>query len=500
MTHLTSVVPGYEMGSFADYMGDHIWIPILIALGIAFLLIIIVWILCKRRRWNRYVSQIGIEEDRSLIEKWDEEKRLQKSVERDAVLLNCYYYLKDSKKYSFIDHLPDMGSRVNKQWFLVKDSKQAINAVLTMTPWSSQTVIDFTKATKKTLKELFSLLQFPYLFPLMDIDFVFSHNLVMFIHPYRSAGSLKDLIYGSRPQSSWVEKYQARGKALSLTQIRNFGRQVLEALVYLRDKGFPTCGHVHSGNVFIINGTAKLSGFENSMFGWKSRLYPTIKKLIKNRDDDIEVVQFGHLLYEMLAGWELTTAEPRREQLKNFKNTPVVEVINFLFFNESEMYPTLDELLAHSFFQGGDVSGLKKFNPGPIRFSSNVKQLLKLYRNDGEERQRKRKMSSRKSKQDDSKAVKKEKSSSKSKAKRTSVDEKRVPTVQFLATYPPKPPPPPVPSEVPPPPRLKRPSVPVEKAAPRPPSSSGRGALLSQIQKGARLKATKTNDRSAPQV
>ena len=56
------------------------------------------------------------------------------------------------------------GSRVNKQWFLVKDSKQAINAVLTMTPWSSQTVISFTKATKKTLKELFSLLQVCILF------------------------------------------------------------------------------------------------------------------------------------------------------------------------------------------------------------------------------------------------------------------------------------------------------------------------------------------------
>ena len=48
---------------------------------------------------------------------------------------------------------------MNKQWFLVRDGKQDINAVLTMTPWSSQSTIPFTKATKKTLKELFSLLQ-----------------------------------------------------------------------------------------------------------------------------------------------------------------------------------------------------------------------------------------------------------------------------------------------------------------------------------------------------
>ena len=37
----------------------------------------------------------------------------------------------------------------------------------------------------------------------------------------------------------------------------------------------------------------RLSGYENVFFGWKSRLYPTIKKLIKDRHDDIEVVQFG---------------------------------------------------------------------------------------------------------------------------------------------------------------------------------------------------------------
>lgn len=48
---------------------------------------------------------------------------------------------------------------MNKQWFLVRDSKQEINAVLTMVPWNSQCTISFSKGTKKTLKELFSLLQ-----------------------------------------------------------------------------------------------------------------------------------------------------------------------------------------------------------------------------------------------------------------------------------------------------------------------------------------------------
>ena len=51
------------------------------------------------------------------------------------------------------------GSRMNKQWFLVRDSRQEIDAVLTMVPWSLQCTLTFNRATRKTLKELFSLLQ-----------------------------------------------------------------------------------------------------------------------------------------------------------------------------------------------------------------------------------------------------------------------------------------------------------------------------------------------------
>ena len=57
------------------------------------------------------------------------------------------------------------------------------------------------------------------------------------------------------------------------------------------------------------------------------------------------------------------------------------------------------------------------------------------------------------------------------------------------------PPPPPPPG--PPPPPAPRQSGPPTKSSGKP---AERGALLSQIHKGAKLKKVETNDRSAPQV
>ena len=46
-------------------------------------------------------------------------------------------------------------------------------------------------------------------------------------------------------------------------------------------------------NLFCL----RLSGFENSFFGWKSRLDPTLKKLFKVKKADIDVIQFGKTTY-----------------------------------------------------------------------------------------------------------------------------------------------------------------------------------------------------------
>ena len=57
----------------------------------------------------------------------------------------------------------------------------------------------------------------------MDVDFVFEQNLVMFIHPFRSAGSLKDVIYGV-----WQHNYGTISRSI----INNvFNNQLMELLI-----------------------------------------------------------------------------------------------------------------------------------------------------------------------------------------------------------------------------------------------------------------------------
>lgn len=54
-------------------------------------------------------------------------------------------------------------------------------------------------------------------------------------------GSLRDFMYGSKPRQTFLKKYgNPKGhKSLTIDQICLYGRQILEALKFLYDKGLP---------------------------------------------------------------------------------------------------------------------------------------------------------------------------------------------------------------------------------------------------------------------
>ncbi len=66
---------------------------------------------------------------------------------------------------------------------------------------------------------------------------------------------------------------------------------------FLYEKGFPPLGHVQSGNCFIEENRCQLSGYENTILGYKTRLY----RQLKDNMDKVDIVMFGALAWHRVS-------------------------------------------------------------------------------------------------------------------------------------------------------------------------------------------------------
>ncbi|XP_050472603.1 slowpoke binding protein isoform X5 [Bombus vancouverensis nearcticus] len=163
---------------------------------------------------------------------------------RDRALSICQAYIRRTPRYSLVKQLNNLGSRMDKHWFIVRDTSLKTDRLITLAPLNRNCSLSITPLTKNVLNDLFLALQHPYICPIFDIDFLEleSQNYVVVVQPI-SQGSLKDLIYGIERtgwNEDWNQKYGSRGKGLPLPQVQQMGRQVLEALTFLKERGFPT--------------------------------------------------------------------------------------------------------------------------------------------------------------------------------------------------------------------------------------------------------------------
>lgn len=462
------------------WLKNHIYVPVIA--GVVVLAVLVLLIYCcvrNRRRKNSYLYK-RLEYDMALAEQMDRERTQRQEEVRDSAYLKCQYYLRGHPNYSDIVQQTDLGSRIDKHWFRVRDSKHGVERMLNIVPYNPKMVLPFSRATCKTLKDLFSLMQHPYIFPTTDFDFALEQKYIIIIQPISMRGSLKDYIYQSRFQDSWFNKYSQKRRGLMLPQVQQFGRQILEALSYLEEKGFPAHGNVHSGNVMFQDGVCRLSGYENAFLGNTSRVVPLIKKKLKDENKDaVDILSFGHLLFEMCFGFELDVAHPEPYHLVNAQSPAVVEILNYIFQNPDKKYPSIRQICQHAFFSQVQLVELMRYNPAPIILSPAMKTALKAV------------------KKGKHLARRKSRNSSKTSSPLDLPTSPTAPTTPTLSTGPPPPPPPP-PGAPPPPPPMPGPSP----SGVPPPSAGGsdRSALLGSIRKGAKLKKIITNDRSSPKV
>uniref|UniRef100_A0A8C7MDU4 PX domain containing serine/threonine kinase n=1 Tax=Oncorhynchus kisutch TaxID=8019 RepID=A0A8C7MDU4_ONCKI len=219
----------------------------------------------------------------------------------EIALQQVSMFFRSDPKWEVVEPLKDIGWRIRKKYFLIKNKEQPKERqVLSWVDLGPDKFLS-DKDLQSTMKLLPSLTN-PYIYP---VTFANTSELsALVIRMFKEKGTLRDLICKVKPKEAFMRKYCSPKKiqGLELQQIRTYGRQILEVLRFLHDKGFPY-GHLHASNIVIEDNTCKVLDIENSLLGLPSYYRPYITQFRKiNTTESIDVYSFGHLLYEMTYG------------------------------------------------------------------------------------------------------------------------------------------------------------------------------------------------------
>ncbi|GLE09599.1 hypothetical protein PINS_up021327 [Pythium insidiosum] len=117
---------------------------------------------------------------------------------------------------------------------------------------------------------------------------------------------------------------------LPYREIARFGRQLLEALSALRSKGI-VCEHLHAGNVVIDQGNARIADVYTPLLAMDRHKESRDTTVGLEARVDIDVLLFGHVLYEMATGMELFSTTPD-DSVLDLMVDEVADVLRAIFF------------------------------------------------------------------------------------------------------------------------------------------------------------------------
>lgn len=206
--------------------------------------------------------------------------------------------------------------------------------------------------------------------PTVDIFYSKEKQGLLIVQPFVREGSLKDRIHGASPTLPYQQKYRMEGAApLPLTDIARFGRQILDALVSLRSKGI-VCDHLSTGNVLIDDGNARISDIYTPLLALdRHKESRELTVPLEAKKVEIDLLLFGHVLYEMATGLELTETVPDEGVLELL--APEIADVLWLIFYPSRVQEALssmgneeDELAV----EGDDTSSVSTMGSSSSRY------------------------------------------------------------------------------------------------------------------------------------
>nr|XP_022297327.1 PX domain-containing protein kinase-like protein isoform X2 [Crassostrea virginica] len=443
----------------------------------------------------------------------------------EQALQHVSMVFRSEKGWDVVEPLPDIGWRIRKSYILVKPVDQPkVRQVLSWCGFGPDKYIP--EKELNAIMKLLPTIQHPNISPVVFSTTTESGGLA--IRAFQEKGTLRDAVCKCKPKNHFLKKY-ANPKScttLDLNAVKIVGKQILEALKFLHEKGLPY-GHLHAGNVIMDGGNCRLLDLENWLLGLPSyyrAFFTQFKKI--NTCELIDVYCFGQLLYEMAYGRQLFA--PTCDSFPPNSPPEIRSVLESILSPEACKggLPSVENLLSHPFFSGVSLPPSDK---PVLKIPSKLKEAIKNAKEQmekrlkeeqkiinqlkrlskakefhmSEEEKKKRRKSKKKALQENGDISGESSSSKPSEPTKTSDSSS---TQSSKSSSVPAAPPPPAPAAPPPPPAPGAPPPPAPpppaKAAPAPAPQEGRAALLGSINNFSKkgLKKAVTNDRSAPKV
>ncbi|KAN0049887.1 hypothetical protein ACTA71_002985 [Dictyostelium dimigraforme] len=270
--------------------------------GLAILAFIIIVI--YRLRKSQKIREPLLPKEKGNVFIYKRDNQVQEKEEQ--VMMNARLYLR-STMYSLQEKIPRFGSRSDKVYFGVLGNslnKSENDRIMAMVPVSKQWPIPLnTEAGRNTFRTIIKSLEIhPFISVPLLVDFIPEKHVAVSVRPfYGDRGSLRDFIHKSKPKMPYADKYDTH---LQLNEkiVSKFGRQILEALIFLKNHNFPYF-HLNSANVLVDDQICLISDYENAFLGLEPRFSNFIRQ--HNEKIDPDVLSFGLILFEMSCGYEM---------------------------------------------------------------------------------------------------------------------------------------------------------------------------------------------------
>ncbi|XP_035726201.1 PX domain-containing protein kinase-like protein isoform X1 [Vespa mandarinia] len=284
--------------------------------------------------------------------------------------------------------IPDMGWRLRKYYYTVKNRQNPKQEYLLA--W-----VEFgpdkhlqDKDMQGVFKSL-GTLKHNYIEPIVHQHV--TENGALMIRNFCPTGTLRDILCMTKPKQSFIKKYgnPKQVKSLTLPEVTIYGYQILEALSFLHEKGLPY-GHLHTGNILLTQGCAKLLDIENGLLGLPAFYRPYVVQRRKlHATTQVDVYSFGHVLYEMAFGRPLLEAMCSEMPTCDITLKNLLEVILSPEALKQDL-PKVQRLLEHPFFETVRRTNLaiSSIEKPHFKLSNHLKEALQEAMNKAEQRLR----------------------------------------------------------------------------------------------------------------